>query len=73
MCEIAKAIGFGMQEDGTFINPSYSEFADRIADLIEPEPEKTERGYTKNMMHDVKFVNENFKTICISVKVEEGY
>lgn len=25
------------------------------------------------MMRDVKFVNENFKTICISVKVEEGF
>jgi hypothetical protein len=25
------------------------------------------------MMRNVKFVNENFKTICISVKVEEGF
>lgn len=25
------------------------------------------------MMRDVKFVNENFKTICISVKIEEGF
>lgn len=25
------------------------------------------------MMRDVKFVNENFKTICVSVKVEEGF
>lgn len=25
------------------------------------------------MIRDVKFVNENFKTICISVKVEEGF
>lgn len=41
MCEIAKAIGFGKQEDGSFIHPSYSGFAYRIADLIEPEPERT--------------------------------
>lgn len=27
----------------------------------------------QNMMRDVKFVNENSKTICISVKVEEGF
>lgn len=36
MCEIAKAIGFGKQEDGSFIDPSYLEFAYRIADLIDP-------------------------------------
>lgn len=25
------------------------------------------------MMRDVKFMNENFKTICVSVNVEEGF
>lgn len=25
------------------------------------------------MIRDIKFTNENFKTICISVKVEEGF
>lgn len=53
MCEIAKAIGFGKQEDGSFIDPSYSEFADRIADIIEP---KTCRA--------VKFEEEEFGGEC---------
>lgn len=25
------------------------------------------------MIRDIKYVNENFKTICITVKVEDGF
>lgn len=41
MSEIAKAIGFGKQEDGSLIDPSYSDLENRIAGLIEPDPELT--------------------------------